>query len=109
MALSKLPVKSLAPVKNRLPTDADWKLKTDEGRARFTISRLMVFRKERISSRFEEEMDVQRACRASTMSSHSIRASVGEGERRWLKRAFMLVDSGVVSEGIRRTSRPESC
>ena len=82
MALSKLPVKSLAAVKNRLPTDADWKLKTDEGRARFTISRLMLLRKERISSRFEEEMCVQREWRASTMSSHSIRARMESGERR---------------------------
>ena len=71
---SKLPVNNLAPVRKRFPTLADWKLKTDEGRARFTTSRLMVFRKLRINSLLEDEMDVQRAWRASTMSSHSIRA-----------------------------------
>jgi hypothetical protein len=57
---SKLPVNNLAPVKNRFPTLADWKLKTDDGRARLTISRLMVFRKLRMSSLLEDEMDVQR-------------------------------------------------
>jgi hypothetical protein len=48
MADSKEPVKRRAPVRNRFPTEADWKLKTLEGRARLTISRLMVLRKERI-------------------------------------------------------------
>lgn len=61
MADSKLPVNSLAPVRKRFPTLADWKLKTDEGRARFTISRLMVFRKLLMSSLLEEDIDVQRA------------------------------------------------
>lgn len=71
---SKLPVNNLAPVKKRFPTLADWKLKTDEGRARLTISRLIVLRKLRMSSLLEDEMDVQRAWRASTISSHSTRA-----------------------------------
>ena len=94
-------------MRNRFPTDADWKLKTEEGRARLTISRLMVLRKERISSRFSEVMHSQRAWRDSTMESHSMRASVGEGRRRWLKRVFMAVVSGEVgSSGMRRIRRP---
>lgn len=107
IALSKLPVKSRAPVRNKFPTDADWKLKTEEGRALLTISRLMVLKKERMSSRFEEVIFVQRGCRASTMSSHSTRALAGEEERRWLNKAFILVDSGDVLEGMSRTSRPD--
>lgn len=97
---------NLAPVRNRLPTEADWKLNTEDGRARLTISRLIVLRNERINSRFEDEISFQRKCRDSTMSSHSIRACSGEDERRWLKSALMPIDSGVGSDGIRRTSRP---
>jgi hypothetical protein len=68
----------------------------------------MVLRKERISSRFSLEMDVQRRCRPSTMSSHSTRAMEGDGESRWLKRVLMAVVSGREgSSGMRRTSRPE--
>lgn len=44
IALSNEPVNSLAPVRNRFPTEADWKLKTEDGRARLTISRLMILR-----------------------------------------------------------------
>jgi hypothetical protein len=107
IADSKLPVNKRAPVKNRFPTDADWKLKDEVGRTRFTISRLMVLRKERISSRFGEGMDVQRRCRDSTMSSHSWRARVESEERRWLKRVLIAVVSGEEgSSGMRRTSRP---
>lgn len=51
MADSKLPVKSRAPVRKRFPTDADWKLKDEVGRRRFTISRLMVLKRERMSLR----------------------------------------------------------
>ena len=75
-------MKCLAPVRKRFPTDADWKLKDDVGRTRFTISRLMVFRNERMSSRLGEGIDVQSRCRDSTMSSHSCRASVESAERR---------------------------
>ncbi len=107
MADSKLPVNNRAPVKKRFPTDADWKLKDEVGRRRFTISRLMVLRKERISSRLVDGMEVQRRCRDSTMSSHSCRARVESGERRWLKRLLMAVVSGEEgSSGMRRTSRP---
>lgn len=109
MLLSKLPVKSLAPVRNKFPTDADWKLNTDEGRARFTISRLMVLRKERMSSRFEEDICIQREWRASTMSSHSMRAREGEEVRRWLKNVLMAAFSRSFpagSSGMRRTRRP---
>lgn len=107
MALSNEPVKRRAPVRNRFPTDADWKLKTEEGRARFTISRLMVLRNERMSSRLGEDMESQSGWRDSTISSHSMRASVGETVRRWLKSVLIAVVSGEVgSSGMRRTSRP---
>jgi hypothetical protein len=63
-----------------------------------------------MSSRFSEVMDVQRGCRDSTMSSHSMRASLGEEVRRWLKRVLMAVVSREVeSSGMRRTSRPGRC
>jgi hypothetical protein len=65
-----------------LPTEAVWKLNDDVGRSLLTISRLMVLRNERMSSFFSEEMDVQRVWRPSTISSHSIRASKGEADRR---------------------------
>lgn len=107
IADSKDPVKRRAPVRKRLPTEADWKLKTEEGRARFTISRLMVLRNERMSSRLEDEIADQRWERPSTMESHSSRAAAeSEEERRWLKIVFMAVFSGVLLEGMRRTSRP---
>lgn len=38
MAASNEPVKRRAPVRKRLPTEADWKLKIEEGRARLVIS-----------------------------------------------------------------------
>ena len=99
---------SRAPVKKRLPTEADWKLNTEDGRARFTISRLIVFKKERMSSRFSDVMKVQSGCRASTMSSHSFLAEIGSFDgRRWLKRALIAVVSGFWAfSGMRRTSRP---
>lgn len=106
MADSKLPVKSRAPVRKRFPTDADWKLKDEVGRRRFTISRLMVLKRERMSSRFSEEMDVHSACLASTTSSHSIRARGESGERRWLNSVLIAVVSGEEeSSGISLTSR----
>lgn len=112
MADSNEPVNRRAPVRKRFPTAADWKLKNEEGRARFTISRLMVLRNERISSSFSEEMDVHSSWRASTMSSHSARAASGVEARRWLKNVFMAAFSGslpATSSGIRRTRRPVNC
>lgn len=82
MADSNEPVNRRAPVRKRLPRAADWKLKVEVGRARFVISSWRVRRKERISWRGAGEIEVQRACRASTISSHSIRASNGSEERR---------------------------
>ena len=97
-------------MRKRFPIEADWKLKTELGRALLTISKLMVLRNERMSSRLEEEIADQRGERPSTIESHSSRASKGEVvERRWLKRVFMAAFSGVEFEGIRRTSRPGWC
>jgi hypothetical protein len=59
-----------------------------------------------MSSSLEGDMADHRGWRDSTMSSHSMRARSGEEERRWLKKALMALDSGLESEGIRRTSRP---
>jgi len=56
MALSKEPMNNLAPVRKRFPTLADWKLKTLDGRARLTISRLMVLMMDLISSLFSDEI-----------------------------------------------------
>lgn len=78
IALSKLPVNNRAPVKNKFPTDALWKLKTEDGRARLTISRLMVLRNERMSSRLEEEIEDHMGERPSTIESHSSLASEEE-------------------------------
>jgi hypothetical protein len=106
---SKLLVKSLAPVKKRLPTLADWWLKTDVGRERLMISMLTVLRKLRMSSRLEDVMGVHRAWLPSTMSSHSRRASDPSELRRWLKSAFIAPFSRsfpVGSSWTRRTSRP---
>ena len=95
-------------MRNRFPTDADWKLKDEVGRTRLTISRLIVLRNERMSSRFGDGMEVHSRWRDSTMSSHSCRASVESGERRWLKRVLIAVVSGEDgSSGMSLTSRPE--
>jgi hypothetical protein len=101
-------VKRRAPVRKRFPTEADWKLNTEDGRARFTISRFMVFKKDLMSSLFSEEMNDHNGWRASTMSSHSLRAELeSDEERRWLKSSLIAVFSGLEGEsGMRRTSRP---
>ena len=70
------------PVKNMFPTLALAKLKTLEGLALFTISRLSRFRKLRMSSFFAKETLSHSSWRASTISSHSARASCGSDERR---------------------------
>lgn len=58
-----------------------------------------------MSSRCEEGIAVQRGCRVSTMSSHSVRAARGDAEvRRWAKRVRRGRVDGVV--GMRRTRRP---
>lgn len=95
-------------VMKRLPIAPFVKSKVLDGRARLTISRLMRFRKLRISSFFGEEMSFQSSCRDSTISSHSSRALPESDERRALKRRRMAARSGLSgsSSGIRRTSRP---
>ena len=54
IADSKEPVKKRAPVRNRFPVEALWKLKWAVGRWRFRSSRLRWLKKERRSSRFSE-------------------------------------------------------
>jgi hypothetical protein len=54
MADSNEPVKNLAPVKNRLPIDAEWKLKRELGRWRFWSSWFMWLKNDRSSSLFSE-------------------------------------------------------
>lgn len=107
IALSKEPVNRRAPVKNRFPTDAVWKLKNEEGRVRFRISRFIVLRKERINSSFWEGIFCHIGWVPSTIWCHSSRASEGWEERRWLKKVFIaVVDGELEDEGIRRTRRP---
>lgn len=73
IALSKLPLKSRAPVRNRLPTLAEEKSKVDEGgRARLRISRLSRLKKDLISSFFAGVIDFHRDDVPSTMASHSL-------------------------------------
>jgi hypothetical protein len=72
MALSKLPLKSRAPVRKRFPTLADVKSKVDEGgRARFRISRFNMLKKERISSFLAGVMESHNLEVPSTIESHS--------------------------------------
>lgn len=56
IADSKEPKKMRAPVRKRLPMEADWKLKEDLGRWRFRSSRFKRMKNERRSSRFSEEI-----------------------------------------------------
>ena len=79
MAASNEPVKRRAPVKKRLPTEADWKLKMLDGRARLVISMLRVLRKERINSFFALLIALHSGWVPSTISNHSSLAEVGFG------------------------------
>lgn len=108
MALSKLPLKRRAPVRNRLPTLADVKSNVDVGgRARFRISRFSRLKNERISSFFAGEIDFQRTDVPSTMDCHSAWAAVASAWSRWLKRALIAARSELGGDsGIKRTSRP---
>lgn len=56
MALSKLPKKILAPVRKRFPVLAVWKLKHDLGRCRLISSRFRRLKKDRINSRFSDDI-----------------------------------------------------
>lgn len=96
------------PVKNIFPILADEKLKTDDGLALLTTSRLNRFRKDRMSSFLCDEISVHSGCRASTIASHSIRAASESAGRRWLKNALMAAVSWSSSPlpGIKRTRRP---
>lgn len=56
IADSKEPKKIRAPVRKRLPVEAEWKLKEDFGRWRLRSSRFRRTKNERRSSRFSEEI-----------------------------------------------------
>lgn len=108
MALSKLPQKRRAPVRNKLPTLAEVKSKVDAGgRARFRISRFNMLKKERMSSFFAGVMRFHRSEVPSTIEYQLLWASTASAESRWLNRDLMAArsESGGDS-GINRTSRP---
>lgn len=108
MALSRLPLKRRAPVKNRLPTLAEVKSNVEDGGlARLRISMLRRFKKERISSLFAGDIASHKGDVPSTMEYHSACAVLTDGAKRWLKNVL----SAALSEcgghsGIRRTSLP---
>lgn len=89
------------------------KLKTEFGRARFTISRFKVFSIERISSRFGLEINPHKRWRDSTISSHSARAAMGSEGRRYSNNVLSADNSSSSSRsssfscvGISLTRRP---
>lgn len=83
MALSKDPLKSRAPVKNRFPTLAEVKSNVDDGgRARFKISKLSMLKNERINSFLAGAMDFQRPEVPFTMDCHSFEAATASAGRR---------------------------
>ena len=103
MADSKDPENSRAPVRKRLPRDADWKLKTlVGGRARLSISRCRWERMERMRRACGVGIGVQRGEVPVSRVWNSLEASTGSGGRRWLKRVRM----GAWVGGMRRTSLP---
>ena len=109
IALSKLPLNSLAPVRKRLPMAAEVKSNVEDGgRARLRTSMLMRFRKDRISSFFADGMPRQIGDVPETISYHSDCASAEEVLlRRWLNRCAMAERSGEGgSVGMSRTRRP---
>lgn len=108
MALSKLPLNSRAPVRNRFPTLAEVKSKVDAGgRARLRISRFSRLKNERISSFFAGAMDFHKSEVPSTMECHSAWAAEASAGSRWLKSALMAPRSEYGGEsGIKRTSLP---
>jgi hypothetical protein len=100
------------PVKNKFPILAPEKSKLLDGLRLFTTSKATRLRIDRISSFFAVEIFVHSSCSASTISSHSCRATVLSFGKRWLKKdliaAFSLWSlSG--SSGMRRTRRPGKC
>jgi hypothetical protein len=100
------------PVKNKFPILAPEKSKLLDGLLLFTTSNATRLRIDRMSSFFAVEIFIHRSCSASTISSHSCRATVLSFGKRWLKKALMAAFSlwslsG--SSGMRRTRRPEMC
>ena len=72
MALSKLPQKIRAPVRNRLPTAAEVKSKVEVGgRDRLRISRLSVLKNDLISSFLANEIPFHSGDVPSTIVYHS--------------------------------------
>jgi hypothetical protein len=77
MALSKLPLKRRAPVKNRLPTLAEVKSNVEVGgRALFKISRFKRLKNARINSFFAGVMDFHISDVPSTIDCHSSCAAI---------------------------------
>lgn len=72
MALSKLPQKMRAPVRNRLPTAAEVKSKVEiGGRERLRISRFRVLKNDLMSSFLADEIPLHNGDVPSTMVYHS--------------------------------------
>ena len=107
-ALSKLPLKRRAEVRNRFPTLADVKSKVDDGGlARLRISMFKRLKNERINSFFAGVTNFHISEVPLTIEYHSSCASEACVERRWLKIALMADRSEFGGEsGIRRTSLP---
>lgn len=83
MALSRLPLKRRAPVRNRFPTLAEVKSKVEDGGlARLRISRLRRLKKERMSSLFAGDIACHKGEVPSTMEYHSACAVLADGDKR---------------------------
>lgn len=83
MADSKEPVKRRAPVRKRLPREAEEKLKVElGGRARLRISRLRWLSMLRISSRWGGGMGAHKGEVPETRDCQDERARIGSRSRR---------------------------
>lgn len=88
MADSKEPEKRRAPVRKRLPIEADWKLKVEVGgRVRLRISRWRWDRIERINIAWGVGMLAYRGDVPVRRVRNSAAAGSEEGGRRWLNRS----------------------
>ena len=91
MADSKEPEKRRAPVRKRLPIEADWKLKVEVGgRFRLRISRWRWERIERINIAWGVGMSAYKGDVPVRRVRNSVAAISDDGGRRWLKRLRMF-------------------